>query len=259
VEKNFDRGFPLTLKYEGGFVNDPDDPGGITIGTLSAFNRHPATIADVKALTPAKVKPIYKKRFWDKIEGDELPGGLDFALYDFAVNSGPDRAIRTLQKILGMKGVDGVLGDDTILALHGQDVAGLVNKLCDERIAFLKRLKTFPRFGRGWVARVERVRQVAATWVEEIVPEDHVLGIVDDNAGSRKAMDDDVNKPTGTHVAIAGGAGGIGAVGTAASDAAQQIAPLSQTFHTMQYIFLALTLVGIITGLWVAYSHSQKP
>ena len=114
----------------------------------------------MRALTPATVAPIYRRRFWDAIQGDALPAGLDYALFDFAVNSGPRRAVIGLQRALGIAD-DGRLGPVTLDALQGRDVPALVNALCDGRVAFLRALSTWPRFGRGWGRRVEEVRAAA--------------------------------------------------------------------------------------------------
>ncbi|MBK3411478.1 putative peptidoglycan-binding domain-containing protein, partial [Methylobacterium ajmalii] len=97
---------------------------------------------------------------WDAVQGDALPAGLDYALFDFAVNSGPKRAVIGLQRALGIAD-DGRLGPVTLAALAGRDVPGLVNALCDGRLAFLRALSTWPRFGRGWGRRVEEVRAAA--------------------------------------------------------------------------------------------------
>jgi lysozyme family protein len=114
MRENWDKAFDEVIKYEGGYVNNPRDPGGptnlgITQATLSRWLGRAATVAEVKALTREKVKPIYKRYFWDVIKGDALPGGVDFATYDFAVNSGPSRAARYLQSVVGVK-QDGKIG-----------------------------------------------------------------------------------------------------------------------------------------------------
>ncbi|WP_288587648.1 glycosyl hydrolase 108 family protein [uncultured Methylobacterium sp.] len=161
----FERAMTLVLTHEGGWSDDPADPGGatnlgVTIGTLSLWLGRPATKAEVKALTVASVSPLYRRRFWDAVQGDALPAGLDYALFDFAVNSGPKRAVIGLQRALGVAD-DGRLGPVTLAALAGRDVPGLVNALCDGRLAFLRALSTWPRFGRGWGRRVEEVRKAS--------------------------------------------------------------------------------------------------
>lgn len=146
---NFERAFALTLKHEGGYVDHPKDPGGatnlgITIGTLTDWLGRPATKAEVKALTPASVKPIYRKNYWDKIGGDRMEPGFDYACYDLAVNSGVGRALKL------SKGIQGATPEERI------------KNLCTARMSFLRSLKTlWPTFGKGWSRRVASVERDA--------------------------------------------------------------------------------------------------
>ena len=170
----FERAMTLVLTHEGGWSDDPADPGGatnlgVTIGTLSLHLGRPATRAEVRALTPSSVAPLYPRRFWDAIQGDALPAGLDYALFDFAVNSGPRRAVIGLQRVLGIAD-DGRLGPVTLVALQGRDVPALVNALSDGRLTFQRALSTWPRFGRGWGRRVEEVRAAALAMAAAPIP-----------------------------------------------------------------------------------------
>lgn len=149
----------LSTRNEGGYSNHPRDPGGptnhgITIGTLGAYMKRKATIADVKALTLDAANLIYETNYWKPIMGDELPTGLDYAVFDFGINSGPSRAIKELQKLLPGVAVDGLMGAKTLKAISEQDTATLIKALCHARIAFCKRLGTWKDFGRGWTIRV---------------------------------------------------------------------------------------------------------
>ncbi len=169
---SFDRALALALKHEGGYVDHPADPGGptnlgVTLATLSAVLGRPATKADVKALTPAKVAPIYRQRYWDAIEGDDLPAGLDYAVFDWAVNSGPARAAIALQCLVGVAD-DGHIGPITLKAVAGQDRQKLIGSLCDARLAFLKALSTWPTFGKGWSNRVAGVRKDALAMIAAV-------------------------------------------------------------------------------------------
>ncbi|ACL59887.1 glycoside hydrolase family 108 protein [Methylobacterium nodulans] len=167
---SYDRALKLVLAHEGGYVDRPDDPGGptnlgVTLGTLSAVLGRPATRADVRALTPAKVAPIYRTRYWDAVRGDELPAGVDYAVFDFAVNSGPARAAIALQRLVGVAD-DGVIGAVTLAAVARTDQRWLVNALCDSRLVFMKSLtKSWPVFGKGWTKRVAGVRTEALALV----------------------------------------------------------------------------------------------
>lgn len=162
----FDKWLPHILKHEGGYVNDPLDPGGATNKgvTQETYNdwrtRQGKPSQSVKAITGDEVSAIYRRDYWDKVKGDELPSGLAYAVFDFAVNSGVNRASRYLQRAVGVK-QDGVIGPATIAACNALNAAAVINRLCDDRLAFLKQLPTFHRFGRGWTARVGDVRKQA--------------------------------------------------------------------------------------------------
>ncbi|GEP05576.1 glycoside hydrolase family 108 protein [Methylobacterium oxalidis] len=159
---NFERALALVLQHEGGYVDHPADPGGatnlgVTIGTLSGWLGRPATKAEVGALTKATVAPIYRKNYWDAVRGDDLPGGVDYCVFDFAVNSGQGRAIPSLQRAIGVAD-DGVIGPITLANVASRSSAQIIERICDDRMVFLRRLSTWPTFGKGWTKRVEGVR-----------------------------------------------------------------------------------------------------
>lgn len=162
MDRNFKRSLELVLRFEGGYVNHPDDPGGptnkgITLATYRRFVNASGTIADLKAITPQEVAKVYRHQYWDAIRGDDLPDGVDFATFDFAVNSGPKRAAQYLQRVVGAKD-DGDIGPATLAAVKGKASATVINDLCDKRLGFLQGLKTWKTFKNGWSARVSNVR-----------------------------------------------------------------------------------------------------
>lgn len=167
MKDNFDACFDMVIKSEGGFVNNAKDPGGmtnlgVTKSAWEAFLGHPVTDTDMKALTPAVVRPFYKRMYWDRIKGDDLPSGIDYAAYDFAVNSGPFKAAKCLQEIAGATS-DGIIGPKSLEAIQSCNAKETVDALCDMRLDFLKKLPTFGEFGRGWTARVQRVKAKAVS------------------------------------------------------------------------------------------------
>ena len=169
---NYSRSLAAVLKHEGGYVDHPKDPGGatnlgITIGTLSDWIGRRATKAEVKALTAGKVAPIYRQKYWDVVKAGEMPAGLDYALFDFAVNSGPAKAAITLQSILGVAS-DGKIGPLTLAAVAKHNPAALINELCSHRLAFLERLSAWPTFGKGWTSRVNGVRTLALEMAKDV-------------------------------------------------------------------------------------------
>lgn len=162
MKENWDACFEMVLKHEGNFVNHPKDPGGMTnLGvTKNSWERYlgrEVSEADMRALTPEVVKPFYKSMYWDKIKGDELPSGIDYAAYDLAVNSGVGRAAKYLQEIAGVT-ADGVIGPKSLEAIKSCDAKETVDAICDMRMDFLKGLSTFGTFGNGWTDRVGKVK-----------------------------------------------------------------------------------------------------
>lgn len=166
----FDLAVSAVLKHEGGYVDHPADPGGatnrgVTLKVLEAYRGKPVTKDDVRALTEAEARAIYRHRYWMPIRGDDLPGSVAYCVFDAAVNSGVSQASKWLQRSVGAKD-DGIIGPGT-LALAGKvDAARLVAKFCDTRLAFLKTLKTWPTFGKGWERRVHEVEEAALRLVK---------------------------------------------------------------------------------------------
>ena len=166
---NWPQCFALVLKNEGGYVDNPADPGGATnLGctkaTWEAWVGHPVTKDDIKALTPNDVMPLYKVKYWDTIKGDDLPEGVDYAVFDFAINSGPSRAAKALQSVLSVT-VDGQIGSATLRALETANPREVATAVCEARLAFLQSLPTYGTFGKGWSRRVAEVEQTAFNMV----------------------------------------------------------------------------------------------
>lgn len=159
---NYKPSLSLVLAHEGGYVNHPKDPGGATNKgvTQAVYDSYrkvkglpPQT---VKFITSDEVAEIYQKQYWRLAKGDDLPAGLDYAVFDFGVNSGVSRAARYLQRLVGVPD-DGVIGNQTLAAVYEAARANeemLILKYCANRLAFLKSLGTFPTFGKGWTRRV---------------------------------------------------------------------------------------------------------
>ena len=170
MQSNFDRALPLVLQHEGGFVNHPDDPGGptnlgVTLGTarrlgIDVDGDGDTDIVDIRLLKPADAAKVYRHEYWNRVKGDELPAGVDYAVFDLAVNSGVGRAGKMLQAIVGSP-IDGAIGPNTLAAVRGVPAQAIITQLCDDRLAFLRRLSTWPTFGKGWAKRVEGVRAEA--------------------------------------------------------------------------------------------------
>lgn len=157
------------LKYEGGYVNDPRDPGGMTnLGVTrrvwEGWTHKPSCEAEMRALKPATVAPLYRVQYWNAVSGDQLPGAIAFCVFDFAVNAGVNRAARYFQRIVGVN-EDGHIGPASLAALDKwlttRSVAEFVKQYAEIKRAFYKALPKFPIYGKGWLARVAEV-EVAA-------------------------------------------------------------------------------------------------
>lgn len=168
---NFEQCLKWLLEHEGGFVDHPDDPGGMTNKGITAdtYGRWLSEVMDVDAtlsentmrnIPDVHVEAIYRQEYWNKINGDKLPSGLDWAVFDWAVNSGPGRSARALQRIVGVK-ADGDIGPMTMAAVNKYDAAMLIDDMYYRRQSFYERLKTFETFGNGWTRRNDETREQA--------------------------------------------------------------------------------------------------
>lgn len=163
MKANFDAALKAILHHEGGYVNHPADPGGMT--NLGVTKRvweewvgHEVDEKTMRNLTPEIVGPMYKVKYWDKIKGDELPTGVDYVVFDAAVNSGPGRAAKWLQACVGVD-PDGGIGPKTLAAVAAVDASQLVEDYAKRRLSFLMDLQTWDTFGKGWGRRVAEVQK----------------------------------------------------------------------------------------------------
>lgn len=169
MKENFDDALKAILHHEGGFVNHPKDPGGMT--NLGVTKRvweewvgHEVDEKAMRALTPETVGPMYKTKYWDKIRGDDLPTGVDYAVFDAAINSGPGRAAKWLQTAVGAV-PDGAIGAGTLAKVGAMDAKNIIEKYQETRLAFMQSLPTWEVFGKGWGRRVTEVKEAALKMV----------------------------------------------------------------------------------------------
>jgi lysozyme family protein len=161
----FERCVAVTLSQEGGFCDNPNDPGGatnfgITLGTLQAWRQSAVTVDDVRALTRDEAIEIYRTNHWLPSRCGDMPGGIDLMVFDFGVNSGPRTAVRAIQRLVGVKD-DGSVGPMTLAAIGRADTKALIGAVANARLAFCKALPTWADFGTGWTNRVRQVEQAA--------------------------------------------------------------------------------------------------
>lgn len=177
MKENFLPSLKHLLASEGGFTNDRRDPGnllpdgragctmlGVTQTTWESYIGKRTTQEKMRQLTVEDVAPIYKKKYWDAVKGDDLPSGLDYLMFDFAVNAGPGRAIKIMQSSLGIT-VDGVIGRLTMKAIKDSDSNKLIEIFSDAKTEYYKSLKTFETFGKGWLRRVAEVKANASEMI----------------------------------------------------------------------------------------------
>ena len=158
MQGNFEKCLELVLKSEGGWVNHPSDPGGetnlgVTKRVWEEYVGHP--VESLKKLTKEDVAPLYEQKYWRPCYGEVLPRGLDFVVFSMGINAGPGRSIKLLQSSVGCV-PDGVIGPRTRELISDSNCATLIAKFSETRRHYYESLKTFPIFGKGWLARVDR-------------------------------------------------------------------------------------------------------
>ena len=165
MKQNFEQSLKMLLHHEGGYVWHPEDPGGetnlgVTRAVYEQWVNRQVMDGEMKGLTVSSVAPIYKTNYWDRRRADELPSGLDFAAFDWAVNSGTGRPAKVIQKYISAK-KDGAIGPKTLALVAENDPANMIQYLYEQRQKFYERLKTFETFGKGWTRRNQETLKAA--------------------------------------------------------------------------------------------------
>ena len=161
MKENFDKCLEMLLHHEGGYVWHEEDPGGETnLGVTKKVYQDWGGTKEMIDLTVEDVAPIYKKNYWDRCKCDELSSGLDWAVFDWAVNSGTRRVSKALQKACGAER-DGVIGNKTLALANGQNVKYMIEEISVMRQSFYESLRTFKTFGRGWTRRNKETTEQA--------------------------------------------------------------------------------------------------
>ena len=165
MKETYGRAMAKVYEDEGGYSNDAGDPGGptrygITIHDARMYWKSDATADDVRHMPKSIATEIYEKHYAIPLHYNDLPAGVDYAVLDYGINSGISRAARVLQKIVHAP-VDGSIGPETVKDALAMDPIKVINAMYDERLAFLRHLRTWPTFGRGWSRRVKEGRSLA--------------------------------------------------------------------------------------------------
>jgi lysozyme family protein len=240
--RNYDESISRVLRHEGGYTNHPQDPGGptnwgITIHDARKYWKPNATAADVKDMPLAVAKTIYRQRYWNIQSCDMLEDGVDYAMMDYGVNSGVGRSGKVLRRLLRMSDATSAVTPDVIRAANLKDAQQLAAAICDERLAFLKSLKTWPTFGGGWGRRVTEVKTVSGVMARK----SNALPAPEMNVSTGKA---EVTQPsaglvTGGAVTAAAPIAGVGFWGWIAA----------HPYSTAAIVFFVLVGTGVLINL----------
>ena len=175
MDDRFDECLAFTLRAEGGYVDDPADPGGatnmgVTLATLREWSDDPSLGANqVQDMSLRTARAIYRARYWNPLRAGDLPVGVDLSVFDFGVNAGIWHSARLLQRALGFTGdeVDGSVGPETLAAAAKVDTRLLVDDLAERQSAYYRGLADFPTFGRGWLTRTEERKRAALAMITD--------------------------------------------------------------------------------------------
>lgn len=253
---NFERALRNVLRHEGGFSNHPRDPGGATMKGVTQRvydgyrSRKGLAKQSVRHITDAEIRDIYKRQYWDRIEGDDLPSGVDYCVFDGAVNSGPAQSVKWLQRSLGSNDPDPTLGEMTLDRIRNYpDHDMLVAGICGRRMAFLKALRTWDAFGKGWTRRVQDVKKIGQLLAdgsvgERMIPEAEEIPAEETGKATINEL------PDTKGLEDAGKTSGGGAIVT---ETLNQIQPYADYSQYIRYVVVALLIVSAgvaIYALW---------
>jgi len=240
----FERSMSVLAAHEGGYSNHPADPGGATMKgvTKRVYDAHrkanDQAVQDVRKITDAEVYEIYRAQYWDRVRGDELPAGLAYCVFDAAVNSGVSQAAKWLQRAVGVAD-DGAIGAMTLAAVGQRDAASIIDGICDQRMAFMKRLKQWIAFKNGWTRRVSEVRAQSKAWAKGAPPAVSAVPSQPQASGdvTNAATTKDMLQSPSAITAIGGAVGSVAAV--ASGDG------------PVQYALAAVLVVAALVGVWL--------
>jgi len=280
---NFNRALAAVLVHEGGYSNHAKDPGGatnkgITYRTYNAWRTSQGQKnQDVRNITDKEVAAIYKMQYWDAVKADELPSGLDYCVFDYAVNSGPGRAAKDLQRVLGVT-PDGSIGSNTLAAASTAGASNSINKLCDRRLAFFRSLKTWSTFGAGWSRRLTGVRALSLELTKTKTPaptpkpvmasnpkKDEVIPVADavrapptiEEQSVAKADPADVaisrtQEVTGSIIATAGTAGSV------LTETAEKLSIFQEYSVIIKGVFIVMLIAGVALTIYASIKRIRS-
>lgn len=278
MKSNWKRVSDLSFGHEGGFTANPKDRGNWTTGVIGQGQLKGTKFGisamsypklDIKNLTRDQALLIYKRDFWDKIGGDSLPVGVDYSTFDYALNSGVGRAVKDLQRALQLEQVDGIVGVKTLQAmqyLSQKQFEAIIVELNNRRLTYMRGLKTWGEFGKGWKTRVDRVKAISLSMATSRptgeMPALPSTGTAKARAEDTKVLSSTEAKTTaGTVIAPGGGVTIIEGVETAAEHIdiiRAQVEPFSYYLEWAQYACVGLMIVGGVLTIYLAIKRKRK-
>jgi lysozyme family protein len=244
----FQRCLKWVLVIEGGYIDDPDDPGGATNQgvTQRVYDDYRRSMGNkpqpVRLMANHERDAIYRIRYWALIKADSLPPGVSLVVFDGAVHSGVSQSVKWLQRAVGVP-ADGVIGPQTLTAVRAFDNPGvLIERICGQRLMFLQALKTWKKYRNGWTKRVANVRTTAQQWALAMAAPE-VAAIA---GAEKKALLADAKAPPPKAPGdIAAGGGTMSAIITQATD---QLTPLT-SIPFVAHAVTALTVAGVVVAI----------
>lgn len=273
MRENWKRVSDLAVASEGGFTDDSRDPGNWTGGKVGkgkllgtkygiAANTYPNV--DIPNLTRAQAVAIYKRDYWDKVSGDRLPSGVDYTIFDYALNSGVRRASLDLQRACGVTPVDGVIGTSTLRQVDELNARDVIEDVNARRLAFMKSLKIWPTYGKGWTTRVNKVRSVSLQLAKGAAPSVKAMPLLESAKApssqitNTAALTNDGESQVQTSAGVGVGGSALVEVSQSITETSQQLEPLTYYLEIAKYLFLLLAVAGFGISVYLMIKRKRQ-
>jgi lysozyme family protein len=258
---NYPNALKHVLVHEGGYVNHPRDPGGetnkgVTIAVYRAYRARKGLPAQsVRHISDAELNEIYKLQYWNRVRGDQLPAGVDYVVFDGAVNSGPSQSIKWLQRALGCT-VDGNMGEGTLAAIEAcDDHRALIDRICQLRMGFLRALRTWSTFGTGWTRRVSGVKAVGQAMAVDVAPP----RVAHVDTAAAKAKPEDIAEPSALAEATGPAVAASSPISAPVMDTANSLSMFAGINQYIAMVVVILLVMGLgITFYTIYQNHKAK-
>lgn len=257
--QNYPNALRRVLVHEGGYVNHPADPGGetnkgVTIAVYRAYRqRKGLPLQSVRFITDPELNEIYRLQYWNKVRGDQLPAGVDYVVFDGAVNSGPSQSVKWLQRALGCE-PDGNMGEATMAALENcNDYEVLISRVCELRMGFLRALRTWGTFGVGWTRRVSAVKAEGLAMARNVTPPK----VAQPDQAAAKAKPEDIAEPSALAEVAGPATTATSPLSAPVMDTANQLTMFSGISKYIAFVVIALLIIGLGITFYTLYRNSK--